>query len=75
MNAKNTSLKLTIPMNIMNCFLRIHFYFKFSAHRVVPHVFVQEVKLTNTRNTPFSIDVETFGPSVSWSGSETKFVK
>lgn len=46
-----------------------------SAHRVVPHVFVQEVKLTNTRNSPFSIDVETFGPSVEWSSSETKYVK
>lgn len=50
-------------------------FFDFSAHRVVPHVFVQEVKLTNTRNIPFSVDVETYGPSIEWSSSETKFVK
>lgn len=46
----------------------------FSAHRIVPQVFVQEVKLTNTRNTPFSIDLESFGPSRSWLNAETKFI-
>lgn len=47
----------------------------FSAHRVVPQVFIQEVKLTNTRTTPFSIDLETKGPDTDWTNSETKYIK
>lgn len=47
----------------------------FLAHRVVPHVFVQEVKITNMRNIPFSIDLEVYGPSQAWQNSDTKFVK
>lgn len=48
--------------------------FYFTADRIVPQVFVQEVKLTNLRNSPFSIDLETFGPSRSWMNANTKFI-
>lgn len=70
----NILLQLLHHVDNLNQFIMLLFFFLL-AHRVVPQVFVQEVKLTNTRNLPFSIDVESFGPSHSWLNSETKFIK
>lgn len=41
----------------------------YSAHRVLPQVFIQEVRFTNTRNTLFNIDVPVNKEDNTWSPS------
>lgn len=59
---------------LSNFNIKVWISFVSLAHRILPQVFVQEVKLTNMRNTPFSINVITSGLG-DWQKSQTKYIK
>lgn len=58
----------------LNKIVNVYWFFEFAAHRVVPQVFVQEIRITNTKNTV--MDVQLLSPSAEhWAGVETKNLK
>lgn len=46
----------------------------FLAHRAAPQVFVQEIRITNTKNAVFELQLDG-AQALDWKASETKILK